>query len=261
MRTKGVLIAALIFLVIALFVSSVSAVSSYQRTTAYTPSSGYSGLFGVSSLLVSLKTKTKIPKQEILKLREIRLERRGFWRSLFAVSLIAPLSSFLPGIGSGQAAVVASEIAGNERDKKSFLFLVGAINTIVMALSFVAFYAIGRTRTGAAVAVQKILGILTFGDLFLILNIVFISGIISFFIGIFLAKFFAKWVGKINYSKLSYFVLGILFVVNLVLSNWIGMIVLVTSSALGVFCIVSNVRRINLMGCLLIPTIVFYLTA
>jgi hypothetical protein len=55
MRTKGVLIAALILLVIALFVSAVSAVSSYQRTTAYTPSSGYSGLFGVSSTRVPVE--------------------------------------------------------------------------------------------------------------------------------------------------------------------------------------------------------------
>ena len=51
------------------------------------------------------------------------------------------------------------------------LFLLGILNTIVMALSFVTLYAIGRTRTGSAFAVQKILGEITKADL---MGIIFI---------------------------------------------------------------------------------------
>ena len=62
-----------------------------------------------------------------------------------------------------------------------------------------------------------------------------------------------------DYGRVSWGIISLLFVVNLVLSNWIGAIVLVTGSALGVFCILSGSRRINLMGCLLIPSIIYYL--
>jgi putative membrane protein len=218
------------------------------------------GLFGTSALIVSLKDKPQIPKQEIPKLNKIKLERSSFLKSTFAAALAAPACSFLPGIGSGHAAVLGSEIAGNlGDDKRSFLFLVGAINTIVMALSFVTAYSIQKTRTGAAAAVQELLTKINSTDLVLILFTVIISSILAFAIGIFLSKLFAKYISKINYSKISLFTIAILIIVNLVLSNIYGLLVLITATALGIFAVLSNSRRINLMGCLLIPTIVYYL--
>ncbi|MFH1425341.1 MAG: tripartite tricarboxylate transporter permease [archaeon] len=218
------------------------------------------GLFGVSGLAVSVKNKIALPKQKVGKIREIKLKRKSFFRSVLAASVAAPLASFLPGVGAGQAAVIGSEVMGKVgEDKRSFLFLVGAINTIVMALSFVTIYAIGRTRTGAAVAVSEVFGEMVLGDLFLVLGVVVVSGLIAFFVGINLSKVFAKNITNWNYSKIGLVIIGLLVVVNLILSNFLGMVVLVTGSALGVFCILSRVRRINLMGALLIPTILFYL--
>ena len=90
-----------------------------------------SGLFGVSSLIVSVGNKTTIGPQKICKLREVRLKWGVFWRNVFAGALAAPFCSFLPGIGAGHAAVIGSEINGLE-DKRGFLFLVGMINTIII---------------------------------------------------------------------------------------------------------------------------------
>jgi putative membrane protein len=219
-----------------------------------------SGLFGVSGLIVSVKSKFVIPKQKIEKLRKIKLKRRSFWKGTLAAAIAAPFSSFMPGMGAGHAAVISSEIMGEQgKDKRGFLFLVGAINTIVMALSFVTIYAIGRTRTGAAVAVQEILGEITLGNLFIILVVVIVSGTIAFLISVNLSKIFSRGVGKVSYTKLSFGIIGLLLIVNLVLTNFLGLIVLVTASALGVFSILSRARRINLMGALLVPTILFYL--
>lgn len=219
-----------------------------------------SGLFGVSGLIVSLKNRVVIPKQKIKKLREIRLFGGGLLRGSIAAAVAAPLCSFLPGIGSGHAAVLGSEISGKFSDnKKYFLFLVGAINTVVMALSFVTAYVIGKTRTGAAVAVQEILGEISSSQLFVLMIAVVFSGILAFSVGINLSKFFSRNISKFNYAHINLVILGILFFVTLGLSNWRGIIVLITASALGVFTILSKVRRINLMGSLLIPTIVYYI--
>jgi len=219
-----------------------------------------SGLFGISTLVISIKNKISIPKQKISPLKKIKIKRKTFLKSTLAAAISAPLCSFLPGIGSGHAAVIGSELTGNEKDPKTFLFLVGAINTIVMALSFITIYAIGRTRSGAAVAVQEILQNITLRDIALIIIVIFVSGFLAFVLGINISKLFAKHINKINYQKVSLIIIGILLIINVFLSNFQGLIVLITASSLGVFTILSRVRRINLMGALLIPTIIFYLT-
>ena len=218
------------------------------------------GLFGVSGLIVSLKTKVQIPKQEIMKLKEIKLSRKDFFMSTISGAFAAAVCSFFPGIGSGHAAVIGSELNGSiKENQKSFLFLVGMINTIMMALSFVTIYAIGKTRSGAAVAVSELLNEMVISDLVVIVVVILVSGLLAFFVGLQLAKIFSSRISKINYRALSWFVIVLLVVVNLFLTNLFGLLVLVTASALGVFCIQSGVRRIQLMGVLLVPTILYYL--
>lgn len=218
-----------------------------------------SGLFGISGLVVSLKNKVKIPEQKVFSLKSVKMKWKEVFRYGSAGVLSAPLCSFLPGIGSGHASVIGSEILGRKQNNEGFLFLVGSINTIVMGLSFVSVYVLGKGRTGSAAVVQELLGKISFFDLFLILIVVFFSGIFAFFIGIFISKFFAKSILKVNYAKISFFVIFLVLLVNFFLSNWLGFIVLITGSAIGVFCILSGVKRIHMMGCLMLPTIIYYL--
>ena len=175
-----------------------------------------------------------------------------------STSLTAPFASFLPGFGSGQAALISSEIT--EQDNKQFLFTIGIINTVVMALSFITIFSIQKTRTGTAAAVLEILKSPTPSNLVAVIITIFASGILAFFLGIQISKLSVKYITKVNYSVLSIIIIFILILVNIFLSNPLGLIVLTTSTSLGIFCILSNSKRINLMGSLLIPTIVFYLT-
>ncbi len=217
------------------------------------------GLFGSSTLIVSLKTSSKkLTKQFIPKLRQITLTKKQFISSSLAASIAAPLCSFLPGIGSGHAAVIASEL--KDQDSRSFLFTMGAITTIVTALTFITLYAINKTRSGTAVAVKEILKSLSLNNLIIIILTMILSSLIAFIVGIKLSKLAAKNINKINYKLLSIVTLIILLTVNILFSNLLGLIVLMTATALGIFAILSNSRRINLMGSLLIPTILFYLT-
>jgi len=221
------------------------------------------GLFGTSSLLLSLKNKDKITPQKIAKLKEIRLPKKDFMKAFFASFFAAPLCSFLPGISSSHAATIGSEIIPQSRS--GFLFLNGAINTIIMGLSFITVYAIGRARSGSAAAVQSLLNEITLQHIIIILTAVIVSAAISFFIGIYLAKFFSLFMNKINYRSLSIAVIIILIAVNIAFSLYslpgllISLLILLTSTFLGVFAILSNSKRINLMGALIVPAIVYYL--
>jgi putative membrane protein len=216
-----------------------------------------SGLFGLSALVISLKTKSQIQKQTIKPLKEIKLKRKDFFKSLVAILISSPFCAFLPGIGSGHAATIGSEII--PQDRKGFLFLVGATNTIIMGLSFIAVYSIGKARSGSAAAIQEILKSISSSDLLIILAATIISGILAAIIGINLSKLCAKYISKINYALLTSITIAIIILVNLLFSNLLGIFILIIATSLGIFTISSNSRRINMMGALIIPAIIYYL--
>ncbi len=214
-----------------------------------------SGLFGASSLILSITNKVHIPQQEISfpKLKDISKDMK---RAFFGTLIASPLCAFLPGLGSGEAAVIGNQISRTER--KGFLILIGATNTLVMGLSFVFLYAISKTRTGAAAALNEILGQFSLKFLILFLIIILISGIISFFWTLFLAKFFSTKISKINYKNISIATLIILTAIVTIVSGFLGLFILILSTLTGLYCISTNVKRTNMMGCLLVPTIVIY---
>ena len=49
------------------------------------------------------------------------------------------------------------------------------------------------------------------------------------------------------------------FIIIYLVSGFLGILVLIASTFTGIFCISLDVRRTNMMGCLLLPTIILYL--
>ena len=211
------------------------------------------GLFGSSMLLISIRNKTKIPKQKITK------PKTKILKPLLGAVIASPICSFLPGLGSGQAAIIGNSIS--QTDIKGFLVLLGATNTLVMGFSFITLYIISRTRTGAAVAVQEILGSITENILILIIVAIIISGIISFFIVKYITIFFSQKMEKVNYTKISIVTLILLVIIVFLVSGFFGLAVLIISTLTGIYSISLKVRRTNMMGCLIVPVILFYLFA
>jgi putative membrane protein len=213
-----------------------------------------SGLFGSSMLLLSIKQKTKIPPQDI-DFKKIKFKK--MLRPLSGAIIASPLCGFLPGLGGGQAAVIGNQIS--KTNEKDFLILLGTVNVLVMGLSFVSLYSLSKTRTGAAVAVQSLLGQVNISILILIILVCLISGICSFFLAKKLSIFFIKYIEKINYNKLSKWTILFLSILILILSGIIGLLIFGISTAIGFYCIQINVKKTQMMGCLLIPTILLYL--
>jgi putative membrane protein len=209
------------------------------------------GLFGSSMLILSIKDKIEIPKQKISKIKIKMI------KPLLGASIASPLCSFLPGLGSGQAAIIGNILS--KTDKKGFLVLLGATNTLVMSFSFVSLYIISKTRTGAAVAIKEIIGKISTEILILILLTVIFSGIIAFFLTIFLAKFFSSRIEKVNYTFLSLSTLLVLIILVYFISGFYGLLILIISTFTGIYCIGLRVRRTHMMGCLLLPVIIWYL--
>jgi len=213
-----------------------------------------SGLFGSSMLLISINQNTKIPKQN----KDFRKPRlKELFPPVLGALIASPLCGFLPGLGGGQAAVIGNQIS--KSNEKDFLILLGTVNILVMGLSFISLYAISKTRTGAAAAMQSLIGQIDSALLILILSVCFFAGIFSFFLTKFLSLKFIKIIEKVNYKRLSIGILLLLSVIILLISGILGFLAFAISTAAGIYCISLNVKRTQMMGCLLIPTIVLYL--
>jgi putative membrane protein len=213
-----------------------------------------SGLFGSSMLLISINQNTKIPKQ---KFNFINIPFKKIIKPIYGALIASPLCGFLPGLGGGQAAVIGNQIS--RTDEKGFLVLLGAVNILVMGLSFVSLYSISKTRTGAAAAINSLLGEMNSNTLILILCICLLSGILSFFIVKKLSKIFLNLIEKINYKKLSIGIIIFLSILITFISGIFGLIIFIISTVTGIYCIQLNVKKTQMMGCLLIPTIILYL--
>jgi len=222
------------------------------------------GLFGASTLIISMKQKTIIPEQKISSLKNIKLPNKMLAKGFFASIIASPFTAFLPGLGASQAAILG-KLSLKINEQEEFLFLLGSINTIVMGLSFITFYVINKTRTGAAVYVSRLIPNITFNQLTIIILVIIISGLLSFIIAIKISKISALYIGKINYQKLSFLILTFLIIIVFTFSDFtiegkiLSLIIFITSTFLGIFTILKETKRIHLMGCLLIPTILFYL--
>lgn len=209
------------------------------------------GLFGASNLILSIRNKVEIGEQIISE------PKINFKKPILGSFLAAPLCSLLPGMGSGEAAVIGGTLV--KQTKEEFLVLIGITNTLIMTFSFVTLYLIGKTRTGAAAVVDSLIHDLEIKHLLLILSVVIFTSFVAFFLTKSIAKVAAKKLKKLNYTKVSIVTLIILAIVVFLVSGLIGLIALTISTIVGIYSINLKVRRTNMMGSLIVPTIIFYL--
>ncbi len=212
-----------------------------------------SGLFGSSLLAISFIKKTKIPKQNF----GVEDKVRGTGAAMFSSFISGSLVSFLPGLGAAQGAVIGSSFT--KLSKKAFLILLGAISTVTMGLGFTALFAIEKPRHGVAVATGKILEYFTMNHLFLLFAVMLLAGGLAFLLTIKIAEVFATKIYKVNYRKLSFVVIAVIILLCIFISGWLSLIVLVTGTGIGILSSIFGVKKMHLMGCLILPVILYFL--
>ncbi len=215
-----------------------------------------SGMFGISMLLTSLSQKVKIPEQRVS--NELEIPKNELTKSIFAGAISGTLVSIFPGMGPAQAAILGSGLIGKTKEYM-YIVLIGAIGTVSMMLSLITLYTINKARNGSIIVVQKLLGQIDFNMFLLIMTISLIAGSIGVFLTMFFTRIFSKIITKVNYSGLC--ILIIMFVSALVFyfTGWIGILVMMTSTAIGIIPGIVNVGRNHGMGALLLPVILYFL--
>jgi len=215
-----------------------------------------SGLFGTSGLILSYKEKTKLPPQRITK--ESKISKKEISKSIGSGLFASLICGFLPGIGAAEAAIVASSVS-KKWTTRSFLVLIGSIETIVMIMSFIAIYTIDKARNGAVVVISKILETMTLDYFLLFIGASLVVAGIATIVTLQIAKVFSKIITKVNYQKLCLSIIILIIIVVTMLTGFMGLIILTISTFVGMVPALKGIERNHLMGCLILPVILFFL--
>ena len=128
-----------------------------------------------------------------------------------------------------------------------------------MVLGIIALYVIDKSRNGAVLVISKLLGELTFEHLVLFFATIMVAGGLATFLTIFFSKFFARNIYKIKYNKVCSSIILLIFTLVMLISGFFGILILITSTFIGLLTISLGINRSHMMGSLLLPTIIFFL--
>jgi putative membrane protein len=213
-----------------------------------------SGLFGASTLIQAIQRRTIIPQQSI---KKVKINKRELVLPIILTTLISPICSLLPGLGSSQAATLSTK-AYPKISQNQFLILTGSINTLVISIAYITLYTLQKTRTGTAKAINDILTLEPIHITIIIVTII-ITGCIVYPITHLLSRICAKNIHKINYSVISLIILLFLTFAVITLTGPYGLFTYIIATILGSLCIETQTPKSFLMGVILIPTTLYYL--
>ncbi len=215
-----------------------------------------SGLFGISLLIGSISENTTIPAQNSDSSFEVGWAKGS--KAIAGATGMGYAAAFLPGFGSSQAAIVATKVVGDIGDD-GFMVLIGGINTANTLLSIVAIYAIDKARNGAIVAVNTLMGGVGFSEMLLLLCVAFIVGSLATIATLRLSRVFARFIGRVHYPTLVRGIILFIVLLAFLFDGFVGVIILATATSIGLLCSKWEIGKNHLLGCLLLPVILYFL--
>ncbi|MBN2454890.1 tripartite tricarboxylate transporter permease [Candidatus Woesearchaeota archaeon] len=206
----------------------------------------FSGLFGVSTLLSSMMRKTKIPLQRV---NAARLPKS--WLKSSAIgTLFGGLINLFPALGPAQAATMAGIFVRSTT--KSYLLMVGAVNTASMLLALATLHSINRARNGS-IEVLSSLAEINLATVATFLAAVLVAAPLIVFVTINIARKSSEVVARMPYRAMCIAVIAVIVAAVSLLSGWKGIIVLATGTAIGLMAISSGISRSHSMASLILP--------
>ena len=214
----------------------------------------FSGLFGISGILVSLGGQQNICWQKSY--ADIRFDKDMVLAGGIG-SFGGLLVGILPAMSPSQIGIIMSGIYG--KSPRSFLISVSAINTADAIYSLIALYSIGNPRSGVAVMIGKIMDL----DLWLLLVMsaaFMICAPIAFYAHMALGKNAIRYFRRIDYGFICRIALALILGLIYAMTGFLGVFVSLTAAVIGILPIRAGVSRTHLMGVLIVPTLIYFMS-
>lgn len=204
----------------------------------------FSGMFAIGALLNI--TKSKIPKQR----KEGKIGKEFIAYALLGVFL-GMSADLLPGISSpSQVALFASIII--PMNTLGYMATVSSIGTSEAIFSLSTSASIDKSRMGSTVWLSKFIDIEE--NAFLLASFFLLGAVIAVGIVYVLRKKIAM-VSVLNSKPIAMMLIAYLGIICFLLNGWLGILVLLISSGIGWVTIRLGVERIQMMGAVIIPTL------
>jgi putative membrane protein len=210
------------------------------------------GLFGMSTLLVSLRSNPNIPPQT--------MEEDGSipTKGIFIGPAAGILAGLVPSMGSSQSAILVQKAFKDEGDSE-FLAALGGVNTTESLYAFLALFLIGNPRSGASIAVERIFSTVDFADFLFMVGVVLVSASFATPLTLALGRVLVPRVQGIDYSKFSLATILFLLSVVTLVTGPMGVLILATATAIGLIPAISGAKRSTCMAVLILPTLFYFL--
>ncbi|MBU7015909.1 MAG: tripartite tricarboxylate transporter permease [Theionarchaea archaeon] len=212
----------------------------------------FSGLFGISTLSVSMRNQSKVPFQSLDS--KIHLKHYEVLTNILKGGIAGILVSLLPGIGPAHATTIISV----QTSPRKFLVAVSGVNTANAVYALLVLYTVQKCRSGAVIAIEKLIHIDSLSLIILLICGLIAAGASSV-AALCLARIFLKALPSLNYRGLMVSTCGILVIVVWIITGVTGLLVMVVGSCIGILPVFLGVRRSHCMGVLLFPVIHYYL--
>ena len=212
-----------------------------------------SGIFGASSLLLSLSTETEIPEQKESK---IKLSANALAKAIFSGGLGGSVVAWIPGVSPSVAAITTR--LGATPSPEEFLVSIAGVNTANALFSLVALYVIDKPRSGAAAAIQELMT-LDQSTLIQMIIIVVIVAAASYLACIGAAHLAGRAISRLNYRLLCLGVLLFLVAMTYAFTGLFGLFIFFLSTVVGLIAPVAGIHRTHAMGVLMLPLILRYI--
>jgi len=214
-----------------------------------------SGLFGISTLLISLRDTTVIPPQSCKE--GVTVSRSVIAKAVVCGTIAGSMTSFFPGLGPAQGAVLVSSFVRKLGDI-GYMIMVGGLGTVNFVISLVCLAVLEKARNGAVLTILNVMTVKPAGIAMLAM-VSLIAGGASTWLSLAVTRVFGRLFSSVNYRTVVLSV--ILFVATLValFSGWLGIVVLLISTSVGLVAGLSGSARNHAMGCLILPVILYFL--
>ena len=232
---------------ILLYRSPVSVDAAFQNIMP-----AFVGLFAVPWCLLNMVSGAEVPEQRIGPTLDINGDI--ILRSAAAGGLGGGFAAFFPVVTGGVGGLLAGH-ATAQRDERVFMMSQGVSKMVYYTGALLLFFAPGLhlTRGGGAWIISGLYDPGGWGDYFLVLGCIAISGALSFLLLSPLSRFTVWLMGRIHYRTLSAAALLIIILMVYVVTGWAGLFIALVGTGIGLIPVLYGSRRLNCLGILLLP--------
>ncbi len=210
------------------------------------------GLFAVPWVIQNMLSQTNPPSQYICKTLDVdtRLFLRGTGSGCFG----GMFAAIFPIITGGIGGLLAGH-ATAQRDDRLFIISQGASKVVYYVGGFMLLFVPGvlMNRGGMAWMLSGVYQPMGYGDYYMVLGVIAISGALSFVLLSFFSQAIIWLIKKINYRLISLFTFAFICIVIYNMGGWEALALMAVSTGIGMIPVFFHSRRMNCMGVLLIP--------